>query len=1797
MPLYSTVTGGLIDGATLTAMYWWQNVRQPVQFHQAMSSAIDAGHDMFLEIGAHPVLGVSIAECLREHDRTGVVIPSLRRREPENATLLGAVGRLYTLGATIDWRGVTRCEGTFVKLPTYPWQRERHWHEPDSIRRDRLGEVVHPLLGMRSESAEPRWLVEFDLASLPFLSDHRVQGATIFPAAGYVEMGLAVAHELLGEACCVVEDLEFRKALFLSDKASSTIEVAVQRSSHTFEVSTLPPGSDVWTGHAGGKVRALPAAARRKPLDLDAIRARCQVAVSGKECYRYFQALGLEYGPAFQPIAQLWRGAPEALAELHLRDVGDDQDELWLHPALLDGLFQVMLGTVTDGQDAGLYLPVRIDRVEYHAPPGARAFGYARLRECDGTEIKGDLVLADEQGARLVEVRGFTCRSIEIGKETSNQSVYQYQWRLKTRATERPAEARSAAHLPRPSELEPVLAAEAAFLRQRWRRDEFHGERGRLFRDMTAAYVVEGFTELGWDPVRDAAVPVAALAEQLGVVPEHRRLFARLLEGLTSEDISSHLRAEDLWRQIWRQYPGAMSELSLIGSCGRHLAGVLRGDVNPLELIFPEGSSVTAEHLYQDSPIFRVYNQLVQKAISEIVRRLPDGRMLRVLEIGGGTGGLSAFVLPKLPLLRTQYTFTDVGATLVSQAERNFSHYPFIEYRTLDIDANPAEQGFDPHVYDLIIASDVLHATPDLRRTVSHVAQLLASEGTLLLLEAENPQLPQTIVFGMLKGWWLSTDSELRPDEPLITHGAWRRLLAGSGFEESIAITDSPTEEQAIHAVIVARGPSIDAASSMTVPDRRDPWLIFADRAPDGDLGVGESVAASLRRCGQDVVMAYAGTAFGLREDGAFVVAPGSPADIDRLFDALPCNVSDLAGIVHLWMLEAPSSDEADGDEMERAWRLGLMSGLQLAQALGARASSLPPLWLVTRGAQAVGGDPLASSVAQSVLWGLGSTVVNECPQLRTRLVDLGTGGPEEIRSLVDELLDEDDEDQIALRGDARYIRRLLHLPKADDAPVTAHAATPRPDFRIEAAIPGILDTLGPREMIRRPPGPGEVQIEVVAAALNFKDVMMAMALLPPEATRGGYSLGMLGLECSGRITAVGDGVHEFREGDAVLASGSGCLASHVTVDARFVVRNPGDLSFEECATIPVAFLTAYYSLHKLARVQRGERVLIHAGTGGVGLAAIQLAQQAGAEIFATAGSSLKRDLLAALGVRHVMNSRTLAFADEVLEITGGEGVDIVLNSLSGEAIPKSLSILRHGGRFVELGKRDIYENSRISLRPFGDNVSFSSVDLDRITARRPESMRAMFGELMAAFENKELYPLQYRLFPLHRVATAFRHLAQAQHVGKVVISFEDTADAVVARPAEPFRARADGSYLITGGLGGFGLALAHYLVDRGARHLVLAGRRGPATPDIADDMESLARKGARVTLAALDVTSEHQVADLLASIRTSGAPLCGVIHAAMVLDDTLLQNMTQDQMWRVLLPKALGAWHLHRLTKEDPLDLFVMFSSFTSLIGNPGQANYVAGNAFLDALAHYRRFRGLPALTINWGLVAGAGFVARNRELEERVERVGLMGQPVQQMLAAFGQLLENGAVQAGVAQIDWRRVRQLFGARIPSHLRTLVTAVGADESSADYVALQAILDAAPTERPALIEGYIRNQLARVLGTAASKIEVDHSLLSLGLDSLMAVEMRNRVLTEFGVDIPPLKFMEGISISGVAAFVAEQLAAMHPAAAKGTRRVPIAADQPPVEVAVSVDDLSDDEVDRRLRTLIDAGAQDVGLV
>ncbi len=498
-------------------------------------------------------------------------------------------------------------------------------------------------------------------------------------------------------------------------------------------------------------------------------------------------------------------------------------------------------------------------------------------------------------------------------------------------------------------------------------------------------------------------------------------------------------------------------------------------------------------------------------------------------------------------------------------------------------------------------------------------------------------------------------------------------------------------------------------------------------------------------------------------------------------------------------------------------------------QALTAESfSELPQLFLITRGAHAVEHTD-AVAVTQGPVQGFAAVIANEYPKFRCRAIDLAPNETEgEVRLLFNELFADDEEDQVALRGAARYASRVARASADLHARYRSPSGRQKP-YHVEIESAGALDNLVLRERAIRRPGPDEVVIEIKAAALNFRDVMKALGIYPGDNDDDA----LVGDECSGQITAVGRKVKHLRVGDAVMAVVPGCFASHCTMPAALVLRKPARICFGEAATIPIAFLTAWYALHHLGRMKKGDRVLIQAATGGVGLAALQLARLAGAEIFATAGSAEKRDFLRAQGVQHVMDSRSLAFADEVRAITGGRGVDLVLNSLAGEAISAGISILATGGRFLEIGKRDIYQNSKIGLRPLRNNASFFVIDLAQLMRDEPPLVASMLKRLLPMFASGKLHPLPFRVFRASQVTGAFRHMSQARHIGKIVLSMEN--DPVVPIPApvvKPMRFRADASYLITGGLGGFGLKIAEWMLGNGAGYVVLASRSGAATDE-----------------------------------------------------------------------------------------------------------------------------------------------------------------------------------------------------------------------------------------------------------------------------------------------------------------------------------------------------------------------------
>jgi NADPH:quinone reductase-like Zn-dependent oxidoreductase len=820
--------------------------------------------------------------------------------------------------------------------------------------------------------------------------------------------------------------------------------------------------------------------------------------------------------------------------------------------------------------------------------------------------------------------------------------------------------------------------------------------------------------------------------------------------------------------------------------------------------------------------------------------------------------------------------------------------------------------------------------------------------------------------------------------------------------------------------------------------------------------------------------------------------------------------------------------------------------------------------------------------------------IASEHPEFRCTMIDLSASyGSEDASNLFEELWSAGREDEVALRGAKRYVARLTrYSPQpSESVPKVAGVLPGDQPFRLEVSAAGTLEGLTLRAAVRRAPGAGEVELEVHAVGVNFRDVMSALGMMRALGIYTGLPDGPveLGKECAGKVVAIGAGVEGFTIGDEVVAIVDHGFATHAIANAHLVWRRPPYLGIEEAAAIPIAFGTASYALHHLGRMSSSERVLIHAASGGVGLAAVQLAKRAGAEIFATAGSEQKRDFLRSLGIRHVMDSRSMKFVNEVLRLTNGEGVDIVLNSLSGEAIPKSVSLLRPFGRFLEIGKRDIYQNANFNLGLLRNSLSFTAIDILQRWQRQPAFVGNLVREVFKAIEDGALQPLPVRVFQTGAIEDAFRFMAQANHIGKIAVSMRERNVLIESPVATTPLFREDGSYLITGGLGALGLTVARWMAERGARHLILIGRSGPAAA-ATETIASLKENGVKVVTANVDVANLEQVKQAVALSKAEMPPLRGVIHAAGILDDGTLLQQDIERFRSVMSPKVAGAWNLHLATSEEPLDFFVLFSSVASLLGSPGQGNYSAANNFIDALAHYRRRVGLPAMSINWGPWSEIGLAARP-DRGGRLASRGIGSMAPERAIEVLQKLFVEHPTQVAVMPFDsarWRLFnpaakRSSLLANLSNEMAETAAHAASRASGRAKTICDAALAAEPQERQALLETYLCEQLARVMGLSPVNLDVHQPLSRFGLDSLMAIEMKNRIELDLGILIPVARLLQGPSL----AQVAEQLAG-HLTASGGAQRMPNPTpDDPFKDLATSIDQMSDEEVESLLKSMM----------
>ena len=730
-----------------------------------------------------------------------------------------------------------------------------------------------------------------------------------------------------------------------------------------------------------------------------------------------------------------------------------------------------------------------------------------------------------------------------------------------------------------------------------------------------------------------------------------------------------------------------------------------------------------------------------------------------------------------------------------------------------------------------------------------------------------------------------------------------------------------------------------------------------------------------------------------------------------------------------------------------------------------------------------------------------------------------------DAQQLAQQLLSGSEEDETAWRNGQWYTARLCPAPLMPEERHSTVADNESDGIRLQIRTLGDLSTLEFVACQRILPGPGQIEIAVSASSINFADVLLAMGRFP---SFEGY-LPQLGMDFAGVVTAVGDGVTAHQVGDRVGGVADGCWRTFITCDANLAVKLPTGLSDGQAAAVTTAHATAWYGLHDLARIQSGDRVLIHSAMGGVGQAAIAIARAAGAQIFATAGSPERRQMLRDRGIDHVYDSRTVEFAEEIRHDTDGDGVDIVLNSVTGAAQRAGIELLAFGGRFVEIGKRDIYADARMGLFPFRRNLTFYALDLALMSQTHPQRIQELLRTVYRLVADGDLPMPESAHYPIADAASAIRAMASAQHTGKLVFDIpRDGRRNVMVPPAEVPVFRRDGAYIITGGLGGLGLFLAEKMAAGGCGRIVLCSRSRP-TPEAEQTIARVRAMGTEVEIESGDIAESNTAQRLVTTATATDVPVRGVLHLAAVVEDATLSNMTDALIERDWAPKVYGAWNLHAATKGQPLDWFCSFSSAAALVGSPGQGAYSAANSWLDAFTLWRRAQGLPATAIAWGVwmeIGRATAVAAS---------AGAAIAP-DEGAYALEALLRHDRGYTGYTPLTGAPWLTAFADRSP--FAEAFRSTG--QNAAGTGRLRAELDELPRDEwPTRLRRLLSDEVSHILHR---KIDSDRPLAEYGVDSLGALELRTRIESETGVRLTSSD-IAATSLRDLAVLLCERLA------------------------------------------------------
>ncbi|TVY80408.1 Highly reducing polyketide synthase azaB [Lachnellula suecica] len=1783
--MISSTTGDPVSNTkTLsTPEYWAKNMVQPVRFSDAVERLMKPSHtpatnklgatrlqeipNELMEIGPHTALQRPVKDILKgiSMDETTRYHSVLSRFQRPIKSTLEIAGRLYAIGFPVNLSNVNQLESgttklkTLPDLPGYPFNHSRTYRQASRLSKNICHRVAphRDLLGAPVEDwnpLEPRWRKTFDVAETPWILDHVVNGKAIYPAAGMVVMAVEAAKQMAIRdrpiAGFRLRDTTFSNPIIIRTQEPRT-EVQLylrcnqdkyDKEASTSEFRLCVYENENWKEVCKGTIRV---EYEQENTEVDhghekeqeikqlveeyekAVRS-CDRSVAKERMYHTLTEVGLAYGSSFQGLQNLsWDGDRLAVGEIKSFDwaAQETQNHVQphlIHPSTLDAVAQLAWVSLTKGatSKASTSIPTRLHEC-WLSGSGLGFPDVVTLRGCNVSSLLGPqgsqgidstAFALDQDGNLKISVSHLESTTVSSIDSTSQallqrQLCYNLEWKPDSLLIPnedvpkvcQPAE---------PGPDEPV---------------EFFDNLGLVL----FSFILRVLDEIDSDDQKNAK---PHLQKYITWMKHQVELFdaGELPNG--SPDWKTRSMNTGAIELLTQKIENSNASGKLHVTIGRNLLAIIRGSVNPLELLFSDDLAANHYELAIDSGAYCDY---LEKYLDLLAHKNPE---LRIVEIGAGTGSFTKHAIPPLLVhgeneLGTprfaHYDYTDVSAGFFEKAKESWiSEQERMDFKILNIEQDPRAQGFDSGTYDLVIAGSVLHATQDLIATVQNCRKLLKPGGKMILHEAIQPDfLGTAFSFGTLPGWWLSKES-FRNNGPCISREQWGTLLSQNGFS-GVDCLFQDYENRSCHELGIM---VTTAVPTQNVEETADLSLRVV-LVIDPKCSFQGELASLIRR--------------ELESQGI-----------------LECSTIPLHEI--LSVQNPKSTFFIFLPETEHAFIYGLeYTNFNLLKNFADIAQRLLWVTCVNPG--------LESSPELDMVTGFARVLRSENSNCSLITLTLERGDvdlPATARTIAKVLkanistTSEEYETEYAERDGQLLISRAFEAENLDQE-LYANKVPQLKEQRLEEekylsleiGTPGLLDTL---QFVHdsdnsKPLGPDEVEIEVKCFGLQFRNVLIALGRMN-EAT--------MGSEFAGLVTKVGANCKSFQSGDRVCGGITGTWKTYTRCNSQLIVKIPDFVSWEEAASFPIGAVTAYLAFVKLARLQKGESVLIHAGSGGTGQLAIQMAQNIGAEVFVTVGFDEKKQLLMTeynIPEDHIFYSRNTAFAKGILRMTQNRGVDVVLNSLSGDSLVTSFESIAPFGRFIEIGKRDIDSNSGLPMSSFSKNVTFSALAVDEIIRERPAVINECLTTVMGMLEKNILSPAR----PLHKFAIsemqeAFRLMQGGKSSGKIVLTLspaDHVPTLLYRRPSYILNPVA--TYLIAGGLGGLGRSAAIWMAQRGAKNLILLSRSGPASQSAAKLLTELRNIGVRVEAPKCDVSSRDSLKDVLSTFAKSMPPIEGCVQGTMVLKDALFHKMSFEEWNLTTNSKVASTKNLHELLPSD-LSFFIMLSSLAGIAGPIGQANYAAGNAYQDALAKFRVSQGQKAVSLRLGLMGDIGIVAEKEEYQDRKDAMVDMAQISE---AEFHTLLEYYC-NPDLGTLSSVTCQPLIGLVTPMELRSRgfdvpywmqrptfralnqiglskSTSVSADPGSAiDYLAKIKAASSTKEIGDIVVEALV-GKLSKALAIPTKDIDVTKPLHAYGVDSLLAVELRNWFAKEIKADLAVFDIMGASSIVSVGALAA----------------------------------------------------------